>query len=60
MNKYDEIIGTLMTKLSELEEYLSENEPRGTIIVQDIQERLEHLDVMMTFTDVTSDSWKIL
>ena len=60
MNKYDEIIGTLMTKLCELEEYVSENEPRASIIVKDITERLEHLDALMTFKDVTSDSWNIL
>ena len=60
MTEYDEIMRTLITKLCELEEYVSENEPRAGIIVKDITERLEHLDVLMTFTDVTSDSWKIL
>jgi len=60
MKKYDEIIGTLISKLSELEEYVSEEEPRATIIVKDITERIEHLDVLMTFKDVASDSWKIL
>ena len=60
MNKYDEIIGTLISKLSELEEYVSENESRATHIVQDLTERIEHLDVLMTFKDVASDSWKIL
>jgi hypothetical protein len=58
--EYDEIIGTLMTKLSELEKYASEHEPRASVIVKDITERLEHLDVLMTFKDVTADSWKIL
>ena len=60
MKKYDEIIGTLISKLSELEEYVSEHEPRASIIVKDITERIEHLDVLMTFKDVASDSWKIL
>lgn len=60
MTEYDEIIRTLMTKLCELEEYVSENEPRAGIIVKDITERLEHLDTLMAFEDASWDSWEIL
>jgi len=48
---YDSIIGSLITNLSELRQYVEENEipPFYIVQVEQLQERLERLDHYMAY-----------